>query len=880
MLKTTGVLIILLSVINNTWALENTSAPVASLKIAQTKIGNIFIEGEPISFTIQASAQTANWSITDVWGRVILKGNFSIVNGTGNLVLPIKQRGYFQLKVNAGTAAAETSLGVLTPFDIKKVSDSPFGICTHFSQGFPPEAMTMVALAGIKNIRDELYWSNVEREKGKYDFSAYWYMDLARRTGLRPLIGLTYGNPLYDGGNAPCTPEGMQAYANYGRATATTFGDILEGLEVWNEYNCGFNTGKTGNSTDTYYQMLKATYETIKAARPETKVVGVGMSCLPWEWLERLFKLDSLKYMDVVSMHPYRWDRWDELPPESLNKDMAQLNGLIKKYNSSPKTIPAWSTEVSWSSVPKWQIDPKKQADYIVRTYVVLLGQGIEKNYWYQLCCDLDDGQESQFGIVRHWTDPRGKLTPKPAYAALAVMTRQLTGWTFVSRENIAPSVWSLRFKKGDDILRVVWSTTPSGVTINTDHPLTVTDMMGNDELLHPVQGETWLMLGESPVYLKGQIKGIQTGSKISVVTRRKVACGDPIELKVSAAPAISGILEIEGSEYPVEGKAGMKIIVFPGEKLPQTRTLLYRFKIEGKIVGQGGLAIEIMDPIVLKSAAVKKKDLLEFSFENHSAVREVKLSSIDWEIGGKKGNIQSNLTFKTASTQAVQLPVSELKPFAITPVKVQFYSKDGWFYNFARDISYSVCTRQPSLKEIKSRAIDLTKEGNNCIKNYQGAGDLSGLVWLGWDDTYFYLTARIEDNQFYQKYPQEENWRGDGIQFGVAMNADNRYEFSLVMTSQGPHAECSLTPIAVNSDTVLSQSKFIINREGNILIYRAAIPWSVLSPIKPVNGSFLFSFLANDNDGEGRKGWIEWASGIGTGKDVTGYQRCLFVEN
>ena len=30
------------------------------------------------------------------------------------------------------------------------------------------------------------------------------------------------------------------------------------------------------------------------------------------------------------------------------------------------------------------------------------------------------------------------------------------------------------------------------------------------------------------------------------------------------------------------------------------------------------------------------------------------------------------------------------------------------------------------------------------------------------------------------------------------------------------------------------------------------------------------FSFLVNDNDGNGRRGWIEYASGIGESKNTT----------
>jgi hypothetical protein len=38
-------------------------------------------------------------------------------------------------------------------------------------------------------------------------------------------------------------------------------------------------------------------------------------------------------------------------------------------------------------------------------------------------------------------------------------------------------------------------------------------------------------------------------------------------------------------------------------------------------------------------------------------------------------------------------------------------------------------------------------------------------------------------------------------------------------------------------------------------------------------------SFLVNDNDGEGRKGWIEWGGGIGEEKAPSKFRPCRFVK-
>jgi len=56
--------------------------------------------------------------------------------------------------------------------------------------------------------------------------------------------------------------------------------------------------------------------------------------------------------------------------------------------------------------------------------------------------------------------------------------------------------------------------------------------------------------------------------------------------------------------------------------------------------------------------------------------------------------------------------------------------------------------------------------------------------------------------------------------------------------------------------------------------------PWKELNPLEPGRGKlFSFSILVNDNDGAGRRGWIEWASGIGQGKNPKLYAVCRFTE-
>ena len=67
--------------------------------------------------------------------------------------------------------------------------------------------------------------------------------------------------------------------------------------------------------------------------------------------------------------------------------------------------------------------------------------------------------------------------------------------------------------------------------------------------------------------------------------------------------------------------------------------------------------------------------------------------------------------------------------------------------------------------------------------------------------------------------------------------------------------------------------------RKGNTTIYEVGIPWEKIRFAKPGDGAFRFSILVNNNNGNGRLGWLEWGGGIGADKKPELYQVIDFVK-
>jgi len=97
------------------------------------------------------------------------------------------------------------------------------GVNIHFTDPRPGE-MEMLAAGGFRWVRMDLTWARTEREKGRYDFSAYdRLLNALRPHRIRAILILDYSNSLYEQDRSVTTEEGRQAYARWAAAAAEHF---------------------------------------------------------------------------------------------------------------------------------------------------------------------------------------------------------------------------------------------------------------------------------------------------------------------------------------------------------------------------------------------------------------------------------------------------------------------------------------------------------------------------------------------------------------------------------------------------------------------------------------------------------------------------------
>ncbi|WP_238178075.1 sugar-binding protein [Paenibacillus contaminans] len=880
------------------------------LDVQQSRMGNVFLANEAAAFPLATRGDTVSWSVYDYLDRQVLAGRDAVQGGQLNLTIPLQQLGYYKLSLAAEKdgqtiRSADLTFARLSADDPTMTDNSPFGVSTHLAKtdtGWSPELSTLLRRGGAKNFRDEITWVDVEYEKGKYRKPANRdaFMRSTQQEGLKPFITLDFTNPFYDQDSTPYTDEGREGFANYGKALLNLYGNRMEWVEVYNEFNGGFGdrgNGPADSRPDYYFKLLKKTYETIKAARPDVTVVGMA-SNVDIPWMEEVFRLGGLEYMDVVSIHPYN------RTSDGMLQAVLDAKDLIRQYNQG-QDKPVWITEVGWPTITG--LDENTQANNLVRAHVQALGAGVEKIFWYDL---MDDGLqpdygEHHFGLIRHQNDALGQYTPKPAYAAYAAMTRELIGAQFVEQETLDTGIASYKFNKDGRNVRIVWANTPMQAAIRTDVPIQIADMMGNIETFTPLDGNVYVTLTGEPIYVKSDIDGIAADSTFALTGGETVA-GELVTVTAAVnragAGPLAAALNVEGTSYPLHAEAGQSIAVplsLPGLNREGVRYVAGNLIVNGNVVGKLRTAVKTFGTaygvriIPVITDAGTKSEALKLQIQNHSSTQELTALKADWQFGPGAGSQGLNAMIPPGAERVFEIPLSGFDYGISYPanVTVQFDGKAPFVYAGKLDFnpiafgSVLVDGAIDPAVEAAPPQIELSK-GTNKLKNYSGPADLDGSVWLNWDRDTFYLTAEITDDIHFASASEGDIWKNDSVQFAVMAGMPGEpmgwYELGVSQTPQGPQiyrwqaADYGDKKLVANGSLQITRDE-----ERKVTTYELALPWSELTPTKPVlNEVFSFSLLVNDNDGAGRKGYIEWGSGIGDGKDSKKFRTVQLTKN
>ena len=151
-------------------------------------------------------------------------------------------------------------------------------------------------------------------------------------------------------------------------------------------------------------------------------------------------------------------------------------------------------------------------------------------------------------------------------------------------------------------------------------------------------------------------------------------------------------------------------------------------------------------------------------------------------------------------------------------------------------------------------------------LGGWGGNEDVSANVQFAYNEEGLFLGIQVTDNA-HTAYAGEGMWTGDGIQFAVSADGfAYGPEYGLALVDGEPQV---WRWSAGSAELGIEAVQLAAVQDGNLTAYEAFVPWKALfAEAGPPDVRIPFTLLVNDNDGEGRRGWIEWTGGIGRGKD------------
>jgi len=487
--------------------------------------------------------------------------------------------------------------------------------------------------------------------------------------------------------------------------------------------------------------------------------------------------------------------------------------GDLRKRYASDK--PIYFNETGLSSPGDTIQADTQQAVELVRKVGFAMGRGAMAYNWYDLRHDGDDpnDHEHRYGMITR------DFQAKPAYMAYNNLIGLLRGYKLVGQINAAADQWLFLFEKDNEYVLIGWAQQPYAVgqvVLHADSAnVQRVDMMGNRATLPRLSDG-------------GVVVGLEMQPAYWVFD------------KASQTPSMSNsLIELPGVTAWI-----------PNE--------------------DNNLTFNFTNPL---------KNKADFVFRVQMPVN----------LGGAV--LQFNKTVEAGKTMLMSLPMGTVsgevdyaRPFTmIMQYQDRNYQLNG---SCQLPIQWAGVIRKGSMADKPTFTIDQREQvfdkyaadPSTRHRVWQGPKDLSAQTWVWTTDTSLNLRIVVNDDKHVQPNPESELWKSDCIQLAMQLPGQKgQWEINLARSDDGKSlVNPGIVPQELNASGITHSLLKTTASDGKI-VYELTLPLAALhlTADKFAQGVYM-SMLVNDDDGEGRDGWIALSSGIGSGKDPSCYP--LFV--
>jgi len=290
---------------------------------------------------------------------------------------------------------------------------------------------------GVKWVRMDFDWSEIEQRKGTYQFGGYDAAVKALTAAGIHVLGVIDYTPGWASREKPSKffpPAESADYGRFAAVLARRYAPMgVHAWEIWNEQNVG-QFWSPAPDPQAYVALLRAAYEAVHQVDEHAIIVTGGLAQSPnsstsiaaLDFLEAIYAAGARSWFDAVGSHPYSspYTPSDASPSNNwqrLERMRRSMRGIMAANGDSSKQL--WVTEYGAPTggvspySQKIVIDEELQARMVREAYSLIRAYSwAGPLFWYQYqdLCPADPTRSSEcfYGLVRY------DRSHKPAYDA------------------------------------------------------------------------------------------------------------------------------------------------------------------------------------------------------------------------------------------------------------------------------------------------------------------------------------------------------------------------------------------------------------------------------------------------------------------------------
>jgi hypothetical protein len=703
-----------------------------------------------------------------------------------------------------------------------------YGISDHTMSlrgGIRLKTLALLGALGVDIAREEPSWHRIKTgPDAPWDFTRPDQMlaDYTAR-GIEMQAILNYGVPwattATDSRDARRTMPQMEPWLDYVRTTVNHYKDRIRYWEIWNEPDIGFWKSTTAR----YVELFDRTSAEIARLQPDAIIMNGGFAMVSRQPNPR-FVEEFLPSANPAHWHARAWHDYNTFGEMIVRQK--QHEALYRKHTSpAVAALPSWMNEGGYHT-----IDPAnetEQARAIVKKVSTAPALGLAAYFVYTT---RDSSRDRNGPTAPFYGLADFDCLPKPAYAAYNRLIAELahlrytppatpaTPASFSADEGLWQHLYANPAPAATHHTLVTWREgtgrrSPHWLRWPDAHASAVFDLMGNPVPIKRLGGGIVVDLDDNPVYIH------ITGSPSRPQTTPLLQLPDLVSLIPGRSPATLPI----GIHNPTTHPVSAHIRITPDNP-----------------------ALVIGDTTTLVTLAPE-------------TTRHLQLPVSTTVSGLPRGQlaIGLNATSEGEDNKDDTITIRASLPYEIANA-------------ISPDAAFVTGLNQ------RSDIRNLHEALANPVMEWKGPGDLSASATLetATPDA-LTLTVNVTDQTHHQPHKRETLWQADSLQFAFRANDTQTgfVEIVLALDQAGaPRGWVMNAPewtLFARGD-IEGQASFNVTRHpsSSRTIYQLTLPWRVLGYEKQPSTAWRASFIVNDDDGLGRKQYIQLSPGIGESRN------------